>query len=121
MFVSAKELREMSLEKLLKELPRLENEYMNMRQQKHSKSAERDDVREAKKNVARCKAVIREKKLHALLEGHEDSKSLPKQLRPRLTKALRNKLTKKQLNTVTIRKSIKRLKYPAQVFSFNAN
>lgn len=120
MFVSAKELREKSIEQLQNELPKLEAEYMNLRQQKHSKTAEREYVREAKKNVARCKAVLREKKLLVLIEEHKNS-VLPKQLRPRFTKAMRMELSEKQANKVTKKQRIARMKYPQQIFSFNAN
>jgi len=119
MFVSAQELREKSIEALEKELNLLENDYMALRQQHHSKTAEREDLREAKKNVARCKTVLREKKLIELVEQYKGQKTLPKQLRPRLTKALRMKLTDAQKNRRTKSQRLHALKYPQKVFSFN--
>lgn len=119
MYVSAEELRSKSMEQLEKELPALESAYMALRQQRHSRSAEREEVREAKKNVARCKAVMREKKLIALVEEYKGQENLPKELKPRLTKALRMRLTKAQMNRKTKSQKIHSMKYPQRVFTFN--
>lgn len=121
MYVSAKELRSKSMEQLEKELPVLESAYMELRQQRHSRSAEREDVREAKKNVARCKAVMREKKLISLVEEYKEQKDCPKELRPRLTKALRMKLTRAQMSRKTRSQKMHSMKYPQKVFTFNNN
>ena len=118
MFVSAEELRGKSLEQLEKELFSLESTYMNLRQQAHSKTAEREDVREARKNVARCKTVIRELKLKAIVEQYKGQEKLPKELRPRLTKSLRMKLTPAQKNKKTKSQMISARKYPLKIFSY---
>lgn len=119
MYISAEELRSKSMEQLEKELPALESAHMSLRQQRHSRSAEREDVRVAKKNVARCKAVMREKKLAAIVEKYKGQKDLPRMLRPRLTKALRMRLTKAQMNRKTRSQRIHSMKYPQKVFTFN--
>lgn len=119
MFVSAQELREKSYEQLQEELVRLEQDYMAMRQQAHSHTVEREDVREAKKNVARCKTVMREKKLEALVEQYKGKTELPKHLRPRLTKALRMALTPAQKNRKTKSQKIHAKKYPMRIFSYS--
>ncbi len=119
MFVSAEELRSKSIEELKSELSNLEKTYLTMRQQQHSKDAEREDIREAKKNVARCKTVMREKKLRALVDQYKGEKVLPKFLRPKLTKALRMKLTFSQENRKTRSQSIHAKKYPRKIFSFS--
>ena len=118
MFVAAEELRGKSYEQLEKELMTLEGLYMNLRQQAHSKTAEREDVREAKKNVARCKTVMREFKLKAIVAEYKGKKDLPKELMPRLTKALRMKLTPAQLNRKTRSQKLSSLKYPLKIFSY---
>lgn len=119
MYISAEELRSKSIEQLESELPALESAYMSLRQERHSRSAERDDVRVAKKNVARCKTVMREKKLAALVEKYKGQENLPKELRPKLTKALRMKLTKTQMNRKTRSQRMHAMKYPQKVFAFN--
>lgn len=118
MFVSAEELRTKSYEQLEKELMTLESAYMNLRQQAHSKTAEREDVREAKKNVARCKTVMREIKLRAIVDQYKGQKDLPKELMPRLTKSLRMKLTPSQLNRKTRSQKLAATKYPLKIFSY---
>lgn len=118
MFISAEELRAKSYEELEKELFVLEKAYMTMRQQSHSTTAEREDVREAKKNVARCKYVMREKKLRALVDEYKGQSKLPKQLRPKLTKALRMKLTPAQQNRKTKSQRIQAKRYPKKIFAF---
>ncbi|ELA42193.1 ribosomal protein L29 [Vittaforma corneae ATCC 50505] len=119
MFVSAEELRAKSYEELQEELVTLERAYMAMRQQEHSKTAEREEIREAKKNVARCKAVMREKKLRELVDQYKGQTNLPKQLKPKLTKALRMRLTPAQKNRKTRSQKIHARKYPQRIFSFN--
>jgi len=119
MFVSAQELREKSFDQLEQELTRLEHDHLAMRQQAHSNSAEREDVREAKKNVARCKTVMREKKLEMLVEEHKGKTVLPKHLRPRLTKALRMALRPEQKNRKTKSQRIHARKYPRRIFSYS--
>merc|ERR1711911_40566 len=112
MFVSAQELRSMSNEELEKQLSILESDYLAIRQHAHSKTAEREDVREAKKNVARCKTVLKEKKLIQLVEQYKGQKNLPKQLPPKLTKAKRMMLTEAQKNRKTRSQKLHALKYP---------
>lgn len=92
---------------------------MSLRQQSHSSTAEREDVREAKKNVARCKYVMREKKLQTLVDEYKGQSVLPKQLRPKMTKALRMKLTLAQKNRKTKSQKISAKKYPQKIFSFS--
>jgi len=118
MYVSTAELRGKSVEELEKQLFALESAYMTLRQQAHSKTAEREDVREAKKNVARCKTVIRELKLRAIVQQYKGQENLPKELRPRLTKALRMRLTPAQKNRKTKSQLLAAKKYPAKIFSY---
>lgn len=119
MFVSALELRGKSIEELRNELADLEKTYLSMRQQEHSKTLEKEDLREAKKNIARCKTVLREAKLKQLVEQYKGEKNLPKQLRPKLTKAKRMALTSAQKNRKTKSQRVHLKKYPMRVFSFS--
>lgn len=117
MFITADELRTMSYEEIEKKLLVLEAEYMQARQQAHSKTAEREDIREAKKNVARCKSIMKELKLKALVEEYKGKEELPKMLRPKLTKALRMKLTPAQKARKTKSQKLHEKKYPKKIFS----
>lgn len=118
MFVSAGELRNKSFEQLETELFALESTYMNLRQQAHSKTAEREDVREAKKNVARCKTVMRELKLKAIVEQYKGKDELPRELMPRLTKSLRMKLTPAQASRKTRSQKLAAKKNPTLIFAY---
>ncbi|KAM0679513.1 60S ribosomal protein L35 [Glugoides intestinalis] len=117
MSITAEELRSMSYEEVEKKLSVLEAEYMQVRQQAHSKTAERGDIKEAKKSVARCKNIMREMKLKALVEEYKGKKELPKMLRPKLTKALRMKLTPAQKALKTKSQRLHQKKYPKKIFS----
>lgn len=61
--------------------------------------------------------------LKAFNETHRTSysiKKLPREFRPRLTKALRLKLTKKQINAKTLRQQKKQANFPQRRFAVTA-
>lgn len=116
--VESSELRKMSVEQLTQELEMFKREHQKMLQQKHSQSIEPEEVKMARKNITRCTQAIREKQLIALAEEYKGKKFIPKELRPRTSKALRNKLTSKQTNQKVRRARIRAAKYPQKIFAF---
>lgn len=117
--LDASELRNLSDEELVGTLKNCEEEYQRFLQQRYSHTAEPEEVRMARKNIARCKYVIRERHLMTVVEEFRDKKYLPKQLRPKYNKALRMSLKPEQKTRLTYSQKIHKLKYPKKVFAFN--
>jgi large subunit ribosomal protein L35e len=115
--VTAKELRGLNSEELKEKLGSLELELQGVLQSLHSRNEGREDKRVARKNIARCKAVIHEKRLEMLVEEYKGKKYMPKELRPKLNKSLRMRLTKEQMNRKSRFQRVQRKKYPQVVFS----
>lgn len=116
--VEAAELRTLSDEELAAALKNCEEEYQRFLQQRYSHTAERADVTLARKNIARCKYVMKERQIKMAVEEFKGSKYLPKELRPKLNKALRMRLTRDQRNKKTLSQRIHKSKYPKKVFAF---
>ncbi|KAI5148790.1 large subunit ribosomal protein L35e [Enteropsectra breve] len=118
-YVPASELRSFTEEELNAKLNTLELEYQKVRQQKHSQSVQPDDIKTAKKNVARCKGIIKEKMLERLVEEYKGKKYMPKELRPKLNKAKRMALTHVQKTLKSKRQRFQAVKYKKVVYAFN--
>ncbi|KAI5169653.1 large subunit ribosomal protein L35e [Pancytospora epiphaga] len=117
--ICSSELRQSNTVQLKEKLEGLRMDYQALLQQKHSSSVGPDEIRTARKNIARCMQVIREKDLENLVEEYKGKRFLPKKLRPKLNKKLRSMLTKKQTNKKVRRARIHAAQFPMKIFSFN--
>ena len=123
-YVSAEELRAKDSTELAEELRNLRNEYQHMLQENHTNTVDREDMRMARKNIARCMHMASEKRLEGLIEKHRDNiaagnlRLVPKALRPKTTRARRLALTEKQKNMRVRRVRVRAAKYPKKIFAY---
>lgn len=115
----ASDLRNMSVEQLQEQLEAFRVEHQQMLQRKHSQSVEPGEMRVARKNIARCTHILREKEMAGLVEEYRGKRFIPKELRPKLNRALRRKLTDKQKNARVRSVRIHAAKYPKKIFSLS--
>ena len=118
MTLVAKDLRELSEEQLNVQLREAVDQLQTLLQMKHSKQVQPDEIKTAKKDIARIKTVQYENKLKALVEEYKGKKFIPKELRPKKTRALRRALTKQQLNMKSRKQRMLNAKYRPQLFTF---
>jgi large subunit ribosomal protein L35e len=119
MKIEASEIREKSMADLETMIGDLKAAYLTARQQKRSGIVKGHEMRVAKKNVARALTVLTEKKYVEAVEKHKNDKYLPKDLRPKMTRAKRRALTKRQMGLKVHRvKKMERM-YPKVYFSYS--
>lgn len=113
-------LRNKSINDIDTEIVDLKNELLQLRQKKVSSTVEPDEIKIARKNLARALRVRHEKLLEETLKQYEGKplKKIPKKLRPKKTRAERRMLTKKQLNRKVPKVWKKELKFPKVFFSY---
>ncbi|KAL6121024.1 hypothetical protein NUSPORA_02128 [Nucleospora cyclopteri] len=114
----AKELRNLTEEQLNINLREMQNEHQKLLQNKHSKKVEPNDIKIVRKDIARIKTIMYEKKVEKMIEEFKGKKFIPKELRIKKTRALRRALTKNQKNMMSRNQRIIRKKYPKVIFSF---
>ena len=131
-------LRNQTVDTLQKNLQELRNELASLRVNKVASgvASKLAKIRVVRKTVARHLTIINQKKRQELKDAfstranikkyNEENKTaysankLPKDLRPRLTKALRRRLTKEQTN-LKLSKQIKKLRaFPQRSFALKA-
>jgi len=96
-------LHEKSKDELSAELENLRKELSELRvaQVANSSAAQKvNRIREVRKKIARVLTVMTIKTRKALREKHTNSKFLPKDLRPKLTRALRRRLSKAETHVL---------------------
>ncbi|KCZ77965.1 ribosomal protein L29 [Anncaliia algerae PRA109] len=98
MKILAEELRAKTIPELETFISELKSECLRLRQQKNSHTIRPKEIREARKNVARAMTIRTEKLYEEAWNKHKNDKVLPKELRPKLTRAKRLALTEKQVN-----------------------
>ncbi|RVD93174.1 60s ribosomal l35 [Tubulinosema ratisbonensis] len=96
MKINVEEIRSKSLEELEVIINELKSEQLRLRQQKNSHSIKPHELKEARRNIARAMTVRTEKLYEQAWNKHKNDKVLPKELRPKLTRAKRLALTPKQ-------------------------
>lgn len=114
----AAELREKSIAELDEMIVEYKNNCLRLRQQKNTESIKPHELRTARRNVAIIMTVRTEKKMIEQFEIHKNDKRLPKDLRPKLTKAKRMALTKKQLNKKVYKIRARERKFPKVYYSY---
>ncbi|EJW03576.1 ribosomal protein L29 [Edhazardia aedis USNM 41457] len=111
-------LRNKTEENLLKLLSEHKNELLKLRQQKVSGNVKPTDFTKERRNVARILTQIRHKRLVNAIKKYRNAKLLPKDMRPKKTRAQRLMLTEEQKNTLTWRERIRKRKYKKQYFAY---
>ena len=121
MKIEAETLRQLNVEQIEEKVSEVKAVLATPRQKKNSGDVGPDDIKTAKKNLARILTVRREKILGGLVEKYKGTpiSKLPKELKPRLNKAKRQALTKPQLRRKTRRQAARASKFPRVIFTYN--
>ena len=122
MKVKAYELRTKNKSEMLKQLEELKNELAQLRVAKvtggaASKLAKIGVVR---KSIARVLTVYNQTQKSKLREVYAGKKHLPKDLRPKKTRALRRALTKEELGKMTVKELKKKQNFPPRKYAVMA-
>jgi large subunit ribosomal protein L35e len=114
-------LREKNIPELEDEIINLKNELLQLRQKKVSSTVEPDEIKIARKNVARALRVRHEKMLEEAVKEYSNKPlhKIPKKLRPRMTRNERRALTKKQINRKVPKVWRRELKNPKIFFAYS--
>ncbi|KAI0982067.1 hypothetical protein GJ496_011929 [Pomphorhynchus laevis] len=122
--VRAKDLRLKSKEELEKQLAELKQELASLRVSKvvgPSKNVRVTRIRTVRKSVARILTIMNQMRTENLIKFYKGKKFVPKDLKPRLTRAKRRELTKfeksRELKKVRRRARI----YPVRVFALKSS
>lgn len=121
MKIESETLRKLDVEGIEQKVAEIKTELARLRQKKNSGDIEPEEIKTAKKNLARALTIRHEMILTGLVEKYKGTpvSKLPKELRPRLNKAKRQALTTAQLKRKTRRQNARMGKFPRVIFSYN--
>ena len=117
--VKAYELRNKTKGELLKQLEELKAELSSLRVAKVTGGAasKLSKIQVVRKNIARVLTVISQNTRAKTRNYLKNKKYLPKDLRPKLTRAKRRALTTEQKNLKTLRAAKKAANFPQRVYA----
>ncbi|WUR04859.1 ribosomal protein uL29 [Vairimorpha necatrix] len=120
MKMDCQSFREKNISELEEEIINLKNDLLQLRQKKVSSTVEPDEIKTARKNIAKALRVRHEKLLEEQCKKYENMplNKIPKELRPKKTRAERRKLTKKQANRKVPKVWRRELKNPKIYFAY---
>ncbi|CAD25713.1 similarity to 60S RIBOSOMAL PROTEIN L35 [Encephalitozoon cuniculi GB-M1] len=121
MKIEASALRQLGIKQIEERAAEIKADLAALRQKKNSGDVGANDIKTAKKNLARALTVRREKILEELVEAYRGTpvSKLPKELRPKLNRSKRRALTKTQLRRKTRRQRARMSKFPRVIFAYN--
>ncbi|QPG72888.1 60S ribosomal protein L35A [Brettanomyces nanus] len=117
--VKAYELRTKSKEQLEQQLVDLKKELFDLRVQKLNRPS-LPKIRLVRKNIAKVLTVINGQQRQSVRAFYAGKKYIPKDLRPKQTRAIRRRLTKEQTNLKTERARKAAAAFPAKYFAIKA-
>lgn len=120
--VKTKDLRGKKKEELVKQLEDLKQELSNLRVAKVTggTASKLSKIRVFRKNIARVLTVIHQNQKDNLRKLYKGKKHIPKDLRPKRTRALRKALTPHQKSLKT-RKELRKLQsWPQRIYAVKA-
>ncbi|KAJ1948210.1 60S ribosomal protein L35, L29 [Linderina pennispora] len=120
--VKVTELREKSKAELTQTLENYRRELLDLKVQQvaGAASAKGTKIREVRKNVARVLTVITQQSRAEVRAQYEGKKHIPKDLRPKLTRALRRALTPEERSRKTVRLQKKLANFPRRQYAVKA-
>ncbi|KAI1284969.1 60S ribosomal protein L35 [Halotydeus destructor] len=122
--VKARDLRNKKKEELLKQLDELKQELANLRVAKVTggTASKLSKIRVFRKNIARVLTVIHANQRDNLKKLYKTKKTkyLPKDLRPKKTRAIRQRLSKREANVKTLKERRRLRKWPERVYAVKA-
>ncbi|RWS17927.1 60S ribosomal protein L35-like protein [Dinothrombium tinctorium] len=120
--VKTKDLIGKKKEELLKQLKELKQELANLRVSKVTGGAasKLSKIRVFRKNIARVLTVIHQNQKENLRKLYKGKKHIPKDLRPKKTRAMRKALTKHEKNLKTRKEIRKKQLWPQRKYALKA-
>jgi large subunit ribosomal protein L35e len=120
--VKTKDLRGKKREDLLKQLDELKQELANLRVAKVTggTASKLSKIRVFRKNIARVMTVYHQTQKENLRKLYRGQKRIPKDLRPRMTRAMRKALTPHEKSIKTKKQERKEKAWPQRVFAIKA-
>jgi large subunit ribosomal protein L35e len=119
---NVKQLRLKKKDELLKQLEDFKQELANLRVAKVTggTASKLSKIHTIRKNIARVLTVMNQHQKDNLRKFYRGKKWVPKQLKPRLTRAKRRELTPKQLALKPLKEQTKLRNYPERRFAVKA-
>lgn len=120
--VKAYELRNLSKEELLKTLADLRKELSDLAVAKVTGGATSKiaKIKLTRTSIARVLTVYNQQQKEEVRRAYKGAKYLPKDLRPKKTRALRRALTKEQKNKKTLKEKKKLKAFPQRSYALKA-
>merc|ERR1719199_1314136 len=119
MKVQAHVIRSKSAAELLKDLDEQKSELAQLRVAKATGGAASKlaKIKVVRHNIARILTVYNQKQKAEARDAYKGKKFVPKDIRPKLSRALRKRMTKEQKTAVTQRQKIKNQNFPKRKFA----
>lgn len=120
--VKTRDLRGKKREDLVKQLDELKQELANLRvvQVTGGTAPKLSKIRVFRKNIARVLTVIHQNQKDNLRKLYKGKKYVPKDLRPKRTRAMRKDLSKHEKSIKTLKEIRKIRNYPRRVYAVKA-
>ncbi|GFS69953.1 60S ribosomal protein L35 [Nephila pilipes] len=120
--VKARDLRGKKKDEVMKQLEELKQELASLRVAKVTGGAasKLSKIYIVRKSIARVLTVMNQNRKENLRKLYKNKKYIPKDLRPKKTRAMRKALTKKQKNLKTRKELRKMSLYPMRKFAVKA-
>lgn len=113
--LKVKDLKGFTDEQLQTQLKDLKENLVSLRAKKDTVRS--GEIVRARKSIARILTIINLKARQQVRESITDPKTLPKDLRPKLTRALRRKLTASEAGAKTLRQQKKSAAFPKRQYA----
>lgn len=122
MKVKTKDLRGKKKEELVKQLDELKQELANLRVAKVTggTASKLSKIRVFRKNIARVLTVMQQNQKENLRKLYRGKKYIPKDLRPKRTRAIRKALTPKEKKIRTAKELRQKRKWPERIYAVKA-
>lgn len=120
--VKTKDLRTKGKVELLKQLDELKQELANLRVAKVTggTASKLSKIRVFRKNIARVLTVYNQNQKENLRKLYANKKHVPKDLRPKRTRAIRRELTPKEASIKTAKERRRLRNWPQRVYAVKA-
>ncbi|GMM52935.1 ribosomal 60S subunit protein L35B [Starmerella bacillaris] len=116
--IKIKDIRELSDEQLKTQLIDLKENLLQLRAKKANVRS--GEIHRVRKNIARVLTVINLKARSEVLANTSNPRRLPKDIRPKLTRALRRKLSASDANRRTLKAQKKSAAFPHRKYALKA-
>merc|ERR1719183_32239 len=122
MKIAAHTIRSSSPAELIAQLKDHKNELAMLRVAKATGGAASKlaKIKVVRHNIARILTVYNQKQKNEARDAYKGKKFVPKDIRPKLSRALRKRMTKEQKKAVTPRQKIKNQNFPQRKFALKA-